>query len=99
MSVDGKWNVTVNTPMGARPSTFVFEADGDTLNGHGETPDGDNQAIKNGKIDGDKLSWEYDITQPMPMTLEFDGAVDGDSMSGTTKAGAFGNMPFVGTRA
>ena len=33
------------------------------------------------------------------MTLEFSATVDGDSMSGDVKLGAFGNATFTGTRA
>ena len=33
MSIDGTWNLTVNTPMGAQQSTIEFTTDGDTLNG------------------------------------------------------------------
>jgi hypothetical protein len=32
------------------------------------------------------------------MTLDFTGAVDGDKISGSVKAGAFGSFPFNGTR-
>jgi hypothetical protein len=39
------------------------------------------------------------ITQPMPLTLEFSGAVDGNAMSGTVQLGMFGSSPFRATRA
>jgi len=34
----------------------------------------------------------------MPLTLDFTGAVDGDTLSGSVKAGSFGSFPFSGTR-
>jgi hypothetical protein len=34
----------------------------------------------------------------MPMTLEFSGAVDGDAIKGSVKAGSFGSFPFSGAR-
>ena len=55
--------------------------------------------ITNGRIDGNNLSWSAKITSPMPMTLDFTGAVDGDKLSGSVKAGSFGSFPFTGTRA
>jgi hypothetical protein len=35
----------------------------------------------------------------MPMTLDFNGTVDGDKLTGTVKAGSFGSFPFTGTRS
>jgi hypothetical protein len=38
------------------------------------------------------------MTVPMPMTLEGEATVDGDTLTGTVKAGAFGSFPINGTR-
>ena len=48
--------------------------------------------------DGDKLTWKLDITVPMPMTLDGEATVDGDTITGTVTAGAFGAFPLTGTR-
>jgi len=97
MAVDGTWNVTVNSPMGAQKSTLNLKANGSSLTGSAQSPQGA-QEIANGKVDGNNVSWQISITTPMPMTLEFSGAVDGDKISGNVKAGAFGSFPFSGTR-
>jgi hypothetical protein len=34
----------------------------------------------------------------MPLTLDFNGTVEGDKLSGSVKAGAFGSFPFSGNR-
>jgi hypothetical protein len=34
----------------------------------------------------------------MPMTLEFEGTVEGDKITGHANAGAFGALPFSGQR-
>jgi hypothetical protein len=52
-----------------------------------------------GKIDGDTLTWSTDITNPMPMTLEFTVKVDGDKMTGKCKLGTFGISDLAGERA
>ena len=52
-----------------------------------------------GKVDGDTLSWSTDITNPMPMKLEFTAKVDGDKMTGNCKLGMFGNAALTGERA
>lgn len=98
MSVDGTWNVTVNSPMGPQPSTLTIKAEGDSLTGT-QSAQGNSQPIANGKVDGDNVSWSNSITTPFPMTLEFSGKVEGDKISGTVKAGAFGSFPFSGGRA
>ena len=97
MAIDGKWEITINSPMGAQKAQLDVKADGATLTGS-QTAQGSTQTLANGKVDGDKLSWSANITNPMPMTLEFTGAVDGDKISGSVKAGAFGSFPFSGAR-
>ncbi|HEY2660091.1 MAG TPA: hypothetical protein VGI79_10240 [Caulobacteraceae bacterium] len=98
MSVDGTWNITVNSPMGAQPSTLTLAADGATLTGT-QSAQGNTQPIVNGKVDGDTVTWSNSITTPFPMTLEFTGKVEGDTLNGSVKAGAFGSFPFTGGRA
>lgn len=97
MSVDGKWNVTVNSPMGAQKSELNFKAEGSTLTGTAQAQ-GNTQNIADGKVEGDNVSWKVSITTPFPMTLEFAGAVNGDSMSGNVKAGNFGSFSWTGSR-
>jgi hypothetical protein len=97
MSVDGTWNITVNSPMGAQKSTLTLKSDGGTLTGSASGAQG-SQPITDGKVDGNNVSWKMAITTPMPMTLEFSGVVDGDKISGNVKAGSFGSFPFTGTR-
>jgi hypothetical protein len=96
--VNGKWNVTMNTPMGAQKSTLSLTVSGTTLTGKMEGAQGALD-IKDGKANGNDLSWTADLTQPMPIKLEFSGKVDGDKISGSVKLGAFGNASFSGTRA
>src|SRR3954470_19563903 len=97
MAVDGKWEITINSPMGAQKAALDLKNDDGTLNGS-QTAQGQTQALANGKAEGDSLSWSANITSPMPMTLEFTGTVDGDKISGSVKAGAFGSFPFSGAR-
>src|SRR5687767_778797 len=55
--VDGKWTGTVSTPMGDLPVQYEFKADGTTLTGTTLGFDGGSIPIKNGKVDGDKISF------------------------------------------
>jgi hypothetical protein len=97
MSADGNWKITINTPMGAQEVTAAITTSGDTFTGKTAGRMGDQEI--SGKVAGDTLTWSSDITQPMPMTLEFEAKVDGDKMTGNVKLGAFGNAPLSGVRA
>jgi hypothetical protein len=98
MAVDGKWDIVINSPMGAQKATIELAASGTTLSGTQTAAQGSGP-LENGKIDGNAVSWSAKITSPMPMTLDFTGTVDGDKLTGSVKAGAFGSFPFTGSRS
>jgi hypothetical protein len=97
MSADGTWTITIDTPMGQREAQLKLVASGDKLTGT-QAADGDSGEIMDGSVKGDDVAWKVDITDPMPMTLEFAGTVSGDAISGNVRAGAFGSFPFAGRR-
>ena len=97
-SVDGTWNTTMNTPMGAQKGTLTLVTSGEALTGKLAGPQGEIDII-DGKVNGNNASWKAKLTSPMPMTLEFDAEVSGDDIKGNVKLGAFGNATFSGTRA
>ena len=68
MAIDGKWEITINSPMGAQKATLDLKADGATLSGTQTAMQG-TQPLTNGKVDGTKLSWSAAITSPMPITF------------------------------
>src|SRR6188508_3739174 len=74
--VDGQWTGTVETPMGSIPVGFTFKADGATLTGTSLAPDGGEIAIKDGKIDGNKISFIVAIDfGGMPVVIGYNGVV------------------------
>jgi hypothetical protein len=97
MAVDGKWEIVINSPMGAQKATLDIATNGSTLTGTQQAAQGSGP-LENGKVDGNTLSWSAKITNPMPLTLDFTGTVEGDKLSGSVKAGAFGSFPFTGSR-
>ena len=72
-------------------------SDGTTFTGSNVGPLGSLE-IENGKIDGNTLTWTMQMTVPMPLTLNATATIDGDTLTGTVNAGAFGDMPMTGTR-
>jgi hypothetical protein len=97
MAIDGTWEITINSPMGAQKAKLELATNGSALTGT-QYAQGSSQAVSNGKVDGNNLSWSANITTPMPMTLEFAGTVEGDTLKGNVKAGGFGSFPFAGGR-
>ena len=97
MSADGVWKITINTPMGPQEVTAAITTAGDTFTAKTSGRMGDQDV--SGKVAGDTLTWSASITQPMPMTLDFEAKVDGDKMTGNVKLGAFGNAPMSAVRA
>jgi hypothetical protein len=97
MAIDGNWSITLSTPMGEKTGTAAFKTDGALLTGTMTNEFGDT-AVEDGEVDGDHLFWKTKMTQPMPMTLEFNIEVAGDSLSGTVKFGPLGEAPVRGTR-
>lgn len=98
MGVDGKWNLKIKTPMGEQSGVLTLAAAGGALTGD-MTGNMGSVKIENGKVDGEKVMWHAKVTSPMPITLEFDGKVDGDAINGNVKLGAFGTSTFSGARA
>ncbi len=98
MAVDGTFNTTVKSPMGDQSGKLTINDKGDgTFSGKMEGGMG-SMDIDSGTVDGDTVRWSMDMTVPMPMKLECEATIDGDTITGTVNAGAFGAMPLTGTR-
>jgi hypothetical protein len=97
MTVDGKWEIVINSPLGAQKAALDITTNGGSLTGT-QTAQQGSGPLENGKVDGNSVSWSAKITNPLPLTLDFSGTVDGDKLSGSVKAGSFGSFPFTGSR-
>ena len=96
--VDGAWNCTVSSPMGPQNSVLTLKSDGDSFTGTNAGQLG-SLDVENGRIAGDTISFRMSLKIPMPMDLECKATIDGDSLTGTVAAGAFGTWPITGQRA
>ena len=89
---DGKWEGMIDTPMGAIPVGFTFKTDGAAVTGTSLGPDGAAIPIKNGKVDGSKISFSVDLDfGGMAITLNYVGAASPDKIA---FSGDFMGMPF-----
>ncbi len=98
MSIDGSWEITVQTPMGPQSSKLELKSDGGALTGT-QSGGGEQTDIYDGSVNGDDATWKVDIKQPFAMTVTFSATVDGQSISGTAQAGAFPPATFSGQAA
>jgi len=96
-TVQGKWNITIKTPMGERLGVLELAVDGTGLTGTMSHAD-HSVAISNGEIDGNHLSWTAKITKPMRLSFKFTATVEGNRISGAAR-NMLGNATFTGTRA
>ena len=94
--VQGKWKITINTPIGVKSGVLELLVSGKTLTG--SLSDADHHvAISDGKVEGNRLSWQAKITEPMRLSLKFTATVDEDRISGTARH-MLGTASFSGTR-
>ena len=97
MSLDGSYDCLTKTPMGDQKSVFTVKTDGESFTGSNVGAMGSLDVV-DGKVDGNTLTWKMNMVVPMPMTLDCTATIDGDALTGTINAGAFGQMPMTGTK-
>lgn len=94
--VDGTYDVVVKSPLGDQKSTLTVKSDGSTFTGTNSGAMGSSDV--SGEVNGNTLTWKQQMTVPMPMTLDMNVVIDGDTVSGNVGAGAFGTFPLTGSR-
>ena len=97
MAVDGVYETVVKSPMGDQKATLTVKSDGASWTGTQVGAMGTAE-ITDGVVDGNTIKWSMNITVPMPMTLTNEATIDGDTITGSVTAGAFGSFPLTGTR-
>ena len=97
MSVAGSFQVTINSPLGNREATLKLDVADDVVSGSLDSDDV-SQEFTGGTVNGSEVTWEMDLTRPMPLHLICSATVDGDAISGVIQLGAFGDANFSGTR-
>ncbi len=99
MSIDGTWNVKLQTQMGENPATLKLSNSGGSLSGSVEAA-GQGSADISGKLDGESVQFKGTLNSQMgPIELDFSGTVDGDEMKGDVELGSFGSGSWTATKA
>jgi hypothetical protein len=90
--VDGSWGGSIQTPQGEFPVSFTFKADGAKLTGSMLGLDGMPVPIKDGKIDGNTITFNVTLDfGGMPFDLSYKGVVAAAEIKMTAEALG---MPF-----
>lgn len=74
--VDGRWQGTVSGGNGDMTLTFTFKADGTTLTGSVEGPNGE-VPISDGKVEGSKISFKTHFDDNV---IDHEGTISGDTI-------------------
>jgi len=97
MSVDGAWEITIDTPLGKQFVTLTIATELSTLSGTATLGD-ETVPFLDPKLADSRLTWSQKVTKPFNMTIYFDVQVDGNVMTGTAKAGIFPATRLNGER-
>lgn len=95
----GTWTVTTQSPQGSLQSTMTITQSGDSFEGTVVSEFG-NATINDGAVNGRNISWSITITPPgsPPITVKYEGQLEGDRITGRASAGEFGTFPFTAQR-
>ncbi|HYZ67057.1 MAG TPA: hypothetical protein VE666_04495 [Mycobacterium sp.] len=96
MDLTGDWDVTIKTPIGSLAVGYTFADDNGvtgTATGKGETV-----PLRDIVVAGQGVTWRQSVTKPMRLNLEFDVEVDGDRLTGHSRAGRLPRSTVTGTR-
>jgi hypothetical protein len=98
MTVEGTWDLSISTPIGTIAAVVELHREDGTLTGiaHGA---GEEVPLRDLELSGnDRLTWKQAATRPMRLNLTFAVTVDGDTLTGTSRAGRLPASKVTGSR-
>ncbi|WP_197379880.1 hypothetical protein [Mycolicibacterium mengxianglii] len=93
-TIAGTWDISIKTPVGTLQVEYLFTEDSSgTATMRGETT-----PLQDVVVDGAHVTWRQSVTKPMRLNLEFDVSVDGDLLTGQSRAGRLPRSQVIGQR-
>jgi len=87
--INGSWDLTIESPQGARTAVAVLKADGEKVTGSMKRQQGGEVPL-NGTLKGNDITLVYSIKfQDQDLTITLTGKADTDSMKGSADFGGF----------
>ena len=97
LSCVGRWDVTIATPVGRQAVTYDISVSNGSLVGTA-TQGAEVTPLIDLAASESRLTWTQHVTKPMKLTLRFDVVANGDTMTGTAKAGVLPSSKLTGVR-
>ena len=97
MSFDGTWDVTVQSPMGAKVLRLAVSTADGSVQGT-VTADGATAPLVDPVLADGHLRWSAKLPRPMNVMLDVDLTLAGDALAGTAKAGHMALPGVTGVR-
>jgi hypothetical protein len=98
-SAEGTWNLVIDTPIGKQRTVLELSTQDGVLVGVArDQRHGEEVTLTDLMQNGDRLTWAQSITKPMRLHLAFDVTVEGDEMTGRSKAGRLPGSKVTGHR-
>ncbi|MFI1096055.1 hypothetical protein [Streptomyces sp. NPDC020917] len=97
MSAEGTWNLSLRTPIGKIHAVVDLRRQDGVLTGTARGT-GEEVPLTGIVLDGDRLTWTQAITRPLRLNLAFDVTIDGDTLTGTSRAGRLPASKVTGER-
>jgi hypothetical protein len=98
-SIEGTWSVTIHGPTGPQETSLELKSVDGVLGGT-QSSLGQVEAINEITYDSSSgdIYWLNKIKKPLPLSLKFQGSVEGNTMSGKVTAGIMGSFSFTGKK-
>ncbi len=97
MDLIGDWDVVIKTPIGSLQVLYAFTDESGVLTGTA-TGKGETVPLHDISVAAQRVTWRQSVTKPMRLNLEFDVVVDGDRLSGHSRAGRLPRSAVTGVR-
>lgn len=94
---EGSWDVIIATPIGNLAVVFDITEQNGAVQGTARS-DAETVEFLEPVADGNRLTWVQEVTTPMRLKLNFDVTVEGDTMTGTSKAPGIPSSKVTGSR-
>lgn len=98
--IAGKWTSEFDSPIGRQRYVYDFKVDGTTLTGTATQSERGTTDIKEGKINGDDISFVELVTvEGNELRIEHKGKVAGDEIRLRRKVGNFAEYDIIAKRS
>ncbi|ORV82201.1 hypothetical protein AWC11_23735 [Mycobacterium interjectum] len=104
MGIEGDWDVSIKTPIGTLAVRYAFRRLRDGPDGLAGTAAYKDETVALQDVTsepvagGTRHTWRQSVSKPIRLNLNFDVLVDGDVMSGHSRAGRLPRSAVSGTR-